>query len=122
MPSSTTRGVPYAVPADSQAGFPDAVSKPLAEWIETNLPTMQAGNVGYPGLGSQGQTGEYTVTFPRPFAVTPRVFMQADNQRLNFAVWDLSRTGFKWMARNNSNGNSAAGGASWFAVSGTTGQ
>ena len=122
MPSSTTRGVPYALTSDSQAGFPDAVSKPLAEWIEANLPTMQAGNVGYPGLGSQGQTAEYTVTFPKPFPVTPRIFMQADNQRLTFAVWEISRTGFKWMARNNSNGNSAAGGASWFAVSGTTGQ
>lgn len=121
MPSSTTRGVPYALTSDSQAGFPDAVSKPLAEWINANLPTMQAGNVGYPGLGSQDQTTEYTVTFFRPFPVAPRVFMQADNQRITLAVWGITRTGFKWMARNNSNGNSAAGGATWFAVSGTTG-
>ncbi|EJF51716.1 hypothetical protein HMPREF1317_1699 [Schaalia georgiae F0490] len=48
--------------------------------------------------------------------------MQADNQRLTIAVWNISRTGFKWMARNNSNGNSSSGAASWFAVSGATGQ
>jgi hypothetical protein len=122
MPSATTRGVPYALPADSQAAFPDAVSRPLAEWISANMPVMQSGTAGYPGLGSQDQTVEYTVTFFRPFPVAPRVFMQADNQRVTLAVWDISRTGFKWMARNNSSGNSSAGSALWFALSGTTGR
>ena len=122
MPQTTPRGVPYAIPTDPQAGFPDAVSKPLAEWIAGNMPVMQAGNAEYPGLSPQTQTEEYQITFPTPFPTNPRVFAQADTQRNNIAIWSITRTGFKWMARNNSSGPSGVGSMTWFAVSGTTGK
>lgn len=44
MPATTPRGVPYALSTDPIGNYPTAVSKPQAEWIDTNLGALVAAN------------------------------------------------------------------------------
>ena len=44
------------------------------------------------------------------------VFMQSQNQRLNLAAWDITATGFTWMAHNNPSGTSAFAQLMWVAI------
>lgn len=77
---------------------------------------LQTGSVALGNLNPGEATNTYTVVFPRPFKTQPKVFMQSENQRLNTAAWDISATGFKWMAFNNTSGTSAFASLMWLAV------
>lgn len=77
---------------------------------------LQTGSVALGNINAGEATNTYTVVFPRPFKTTPKVFIQSENQRLTTAAWDISATGFKWMAYNNTSGISAPASLMWLAV------
>ena len=88
----------------------------LKEGLDRLLTGIQVGKVAVGSLQPGEQTNSYTVTFPKPFKKAPTVLMQSQNQRLNLAAWDITTTGFTWMAHNNTSAASAYAELMWLAI------
>ncbi|WP_043534949.1 H-type lectin domain-containing protein [Actinomyces polynesiensis] len=102
MPSATSKGVPYPLPADNRGAYPTEVGKPLAEWIDAKTP--QRGSVAGSSAMAADATNTFTVTFPRPFATPPTVIVGSDNSRVATEAKNITTTGFNLAARNVSAG------------------
>lgn len=117
MPSITSRGVPYPLQTDSRGAYPTEVGKPLAVWINDNLPRIQKGVVtGASTLAADG-TETISVTFPTAFPSAPMVITGTDNARRLTEATSITATGFTLGARNVSSANSGGGAVyRWIAV------
>lgn len=77
--------------------------------------TLQTGTVPIGNL-SPGDSADAVITFPKPFAKPPLVFLQTGNQRIIPASYDITTSNFHYWLYNNTNGASAATTLMWLAI------